>query len=115
MTKRHGADQRSELDPLSPLRPRGERAPTLERGPLRLAHQAEEVVRAPERVEAKRLNPVRDAQPSLPGQPFLTLDHHADLHAHDVSAMDAAPRLLTSLRDGAIDERRAIPQEPCLC
>jgi hypothetical protein len=69
-----------------------------------MTHEAEKMIRAPERVEAQRLHPVRDPKPSIPGQPFLPLDHHADPHADDVSG--SSGRLAGTLDEVPVMESR---------
>ena len=78
--KRHRAHQRAEADPVRALRQRRQRRPAFERRPLPIPAQAEEMIRAPQRVEGELFDAISDSKPVLPGQPLLGLDHHPDLH-----------------------------------
>ncbi len=79
----HRADQRSKPDSGGALGQHDKRRPGLEGCPLDAPHDAEEVVGAPQRVEPESLDPLRDPEPSVPGQPLLTFDHDADPHNRD--------------------------------
>src|SRR5690349_24831326 len=73
-------DHRTEAHAARARRQHRERGPGLERRTLGLAPEAGEVIRAAERLVAHVLGGLDQAQPPLPGEPFLSLDHDADLH-----------------------------------
>ena len=85
MAEGHRADQGAEPDPAGSPGQRRQRGPGFQRGALGAGHDAEEVIGAPERVEAQFLDPVRHAEPALPGEPFLAFDHDPDSHTGDVT------------------------------
>src|SRR5256886_6222576 len=67
VSKRHRAHQRAEPDPASALRQRRQRRPAFERRPLPVSTEAEEMIRAPQRIEAELFDPISDSKPVLPG------------------------------------------------
>ena len=80
VSKGHRAHQRAEPDPASPLRQRRQRRPAFERRSMQVPTEAEEMIRAPERIEAELFDTISDSKPVLPGQSLLGFDHHRDLH-----------------------------------
>src|SRR5438270_10066403 len=48
------------------------------------------MIRPPERVEPEGFDPVRDSEPSLPGETFLALEHQPDAHRPDLSGTPTA-------------------------
>src|SRR5205085_10552520 len=48
---------------------------------VRLPHEREEMVGAPDRLEPEPLDETRDVTPSVPVQSLLSLEHHPQLHA----------------------------------
>ena len=75
--ERHRGDVGTEGDALGPFRAEGERDPGLDAVAPRLAHQADEVVAAPEGLEAEVFDKVAEVPPAVPVEPLLPFDHHA--------------------------------------
>ena len=80
MSKRHRTHQGAEADPASTLRQRRQGGPAFERRLKSVPTEAEEMIRAPQRIEAELFDAISDSKPVLPGQPLLGLEHHRDLH-----------------------------------
>ena len=74
MPKCDGTHERSEAESLRALGQRCERCPTLQRGPLGMAHEAEEMIGSPQRVQPECLYSLGDATVSM----LLDLDELAD-------------------------------------
>src|SRR4030095_12498254 len=68
-----------------------EALPVCPRGAPGCAPQPGEVVGAAERLVAEVLRRLREAPPALPGEPFLPLDHDADLHGARPPRYDKGP------------------------
>src|SRR3972149_2895976 len=82
VAKRHREHQRPEAD--APLHRRrvgvgDQRVQRIDRP--RRPEEGEEVVGAPQRLEAQLLRPLDDVAPLVPADTLLALDHHAQLHA----------------------------------
>src|SRR4051794_9037055 len=83
MTEGHREDKRTEADAAA----RGRRVGVGNEGVQRIdiaggAEEGEEMVRAPQGLEAQILGPLDDVLPFGPADAFLALDHHAQLHCN---------------------------------
>src|SRR5579875_1327545 len=80
MAERHRADERAKAEAAGAPGKIGERDPRLERVALGAAHQREEMVRPPQRLEAELLHAPRVPAPASPVQPLLPFEHDAEVH-----------------------------------